>query len=97
MVTDTVTSAFSPVRTPAGGTPDGWGEDGARGRRCDPLPGGSGIMSPGITTGAGSVPWTGTGTAGNARWLVELACDRFGEPASTFPDHTLGRVPGSMA
>ena len=31
------------------------------------LPGGSGIMSPGITTGVGGAPWAGTEAAGNAR------------------------------
>jgi hypothetical protein len=29
--------------------------------------------------------------------LFKLACDLFGKPVSTFPDHTLLRVPGSMA
>jgi hypothetical protein len=62
------------------------------------FPGGLGIMSPGITTGAGGAPldW-------DRRWrvtpasLFKLACDRFGKPVSTFPDHTPCHVPGSLA
>jgi hypothetical protein len=36
-----------------------WGGCGARGRICSPLPGGLGIMSPGIMTGVGgaSLDW----------------------------------------
>jgi len=47
--------------------PEGGAGAALRARRYTVLPGGLGIMSPGITTGAGSVPWTGTGTASNAR------------------------------
>ncbi len=60
----------------AGGIPAGWGEDGACGRACTPLPGGPGIMPAGIMTGVrgaslevglavGGVtpaPWTGLPT-----------------------------------
>jgi len=44
--------SISPVRTLSGGKPGGRGECGARGRLCNPLPGGSGIMPAGTRTGA---------------------------------------------
>src|SRR5580692_8569117 len=46
-------------RTWRGGTPCHGGEGGARGRVCSLLPGGLGIMSPGIMTGVGgaSLDW----------------------------------------
>jgi hypothetical protein len=60
LVSTSVTSQSSLLRrTWRGGTPRHGSEGGARGRVCSLLPGGLGIMSPGITTGVGgaSLDW----------------------------------------
>src|SRR5437016_12416266 len=49
--------------------PDRAGECGARGRTCNPLPGGIGHQPAGTTTGArGAIAGLGQVGAGNARW-----------------------------
>jgi hypothetical protein len=48
IVTVPVTIATSPMKDVARRHTALWGEDGARGRRCKPFPGGSGISLPAL-------------------------------------------------
>ena len=58
-----IANQISLIRTPSGGKPGGWGECGARGRSCDPLPGSFGHQPPSTTDWAArcSLDWDRSG------------------------------------